>query len=345
MIHRRLLMLLLTALICGCGGGYDPPSLINKLRVLAVRADPPVVRATGPTTLQPLIAGVASGEQLCYAWAFCPFAWPKDGNFRCFDPRLQRSLGTSATATMTPATLFSALAEAPAVFEDLGIKIPDGLEPGATPTEGTENAQLETYILFKFATAASEGGVCPTDVAGWIDAPCKDRSACIAGYKRLAFAQKPEQAHANPTLETVELDGVAWPEDVTPTVGWYVGNPDDTFFGLSNGAVKLTPRWSEESRETIGKSIDPASTTLARESLLFSWFSDAGDYEKQRSYDDVPENHLLPPCVDDLPLRIWVVVRDGRNGVDWVQRHLRVAKTALVGHPLCNAVPSLPGCP
>lgn len=343
MSARSARVLACTVLLAACGQSYDPPSLINKIRVLAIRADPPVLRSTGPTTLEPLIVGVPAGEQLCQAWAFCPFAWPKDGNFRCFDPRLQSDLGTSVGATVTPAHLFKALAEAPAVFEDLGLKLPDNLGAGGGATD--EPPSLEAYVLFKFATAASEGGSCPTDVAAWLEQPCTDRDACIAGYKRLEFVTKAEDVHNNPDLTGLQIEGVDWPEGVTPTLAWYRGDPDDTFFGLSQGALEMVPTWSPESAEVIGENVDPTATEPAKEGLLFSWFSTEGDYVKQRTYDEVPENTFLPPCKDDLPVRLWLVVRDGRNGVDWLVRGAVVRKDAPAGNPLCALEPKPAGCP
>ncbi len=341
MSRQRALVAALALALVGCGQTYDPPSLINKLRVLAIRADPPVMRATAPTTLEPLVVGAPDGAQLCYAWAFCPFAWPKDGNFRCFDPRLQSALGTGSSAVVTPAAVFKALAEAPAVFADLGLEMPDNLPNGSTD----EAPAFETYVLFKIATAESEGGSCPSDVDAWLEQPCTDRSACLAGYKRLEFVSKEEDVHQNPSLEGLTIGGVDWPEGVTPTLAWYRGDPDDTFFGLDKGALALEPRWSDASREIIGASIDPSKTEPDRESLLFSWFSTDGDYVKQRTYDEVPENTFLPPCKDDLPLTVWVVVRDGRNGVDWVRREAVVRKDAPTGNPLCAVNASLEGCP
>ncbi len=329
------------AALPACGGTYDPPSLINKLRVLAVRADPPVMTTTGPTTLTPLVVGV--DEELCFAWALCPFAWSKDGAFQCFDPRLQKDVGTGPTAVVTPAQLFASLAEAPAVFEDLGIKLPDSLKDQQAAQESGNT--LELYVMFKVATRASQGGTCPTDIAPWLAAPCADRDVCLAGYKRLAFASKAEDVHSNPTLTGLELGGVAWPEALTPTVGPYKGDPDDTFFGFEKGALELVPTWTDESLETYGESLDPSKPGPLKESLLFSWFSTAGDYDKQRSYDEVPENSLLPPKATDLEMTIWVVVRDGRNGVDWLRRTLRVRNDAPAGYGLCNLDATLPGCP
>lgn len=326
------------AALGGCGSEYDPPSLINKLRVIAVRAEPPVLRVDAPTTLTPLVVGV--DEPLCFAWAFCPFAWPRDGAFECFDPRLQQAAGDGETATITPAHVFQSLAAAPAVFEELGLKLPEQVN---NPQQAAQDgASLETYVLFKVATRASLGGACPSDPQVWLDQRCGDRDTCLQGYKRLVLATKPEQVHTNPVLSRLEVNSVAWPEGLTPTVAPYAGDPDDAFFGLAGGALPLTPVWDPASRDKV-----PAGQGVAAkdESLLFSWFSTGGDFEKQRSYDEVPANAFLPPTSAAKPVRIWVVVRDGRNGVDWASREVVVQAGAPKGNPLCAAAGQLTGCP
>ncbi len=327
------------SLISACGSSYDPPSLINKLRVLAVRAEPPFLRPTGNTILTPLVVGL--DEPLCYAWAFCPFAWPKDGQYRCFDPRLLQPVGAGASATVTPAHMLATLAKVPEVFADLGVALPKGLDPKRDPAEAQD---VELQVLFKVATLQSVGGKCPSDIATWIEAPCVDREACVAGVKRLALVTTAEAAHTNPKLEGLRLDGVLWPDDLTPTVVPYRGDPDDTFLGLKEGAIRLLPVWSEDSLEPIGARLDPGASGVRNESLLFSWFSTAGDYQKQRSFDDFPDNALLPPERAG-PIRIWLVARDGRNGVDWLSREVDVQVKGSAGHPLCARKPALDGCP
>ena len=88
--------------------------------------------------------------------------------------------------------------------------------------------------------------------------------------------------------------------------------------------IKLTPQWSEDSVEAIVKTgIDGP----VKEGLLMSWFSTAGDFKKQRSYDDVPENTLKLAASDGDKtgvVQVWVVVRDGRGGIGWLERRLQI---------------------
>ncbi len=132
---------------------------------------------------------------------------------------------------------------------------------------------------------------------------------------------------------------VSWPEDVTIVV-----HPGDSF--------ELLPIWPAEAKEYVGKSADPTAPPVY-ETLLFSWFTSGGSWAKDRSYDEYPENVFTAPNLNPdgkpVPLKLWIVVRDGRNGTSWLERHVLVTQAAGdpldQRHPLCRTTPPLPGCP
>lgn len=338
-------VVLLVAMSAACNSMYDPPSLINKLRVLGVRAEPPVLTVTGPTTLEPLVVGYDADQPLCYAWSLCLFALSDGGNFRCIDAELETSLGTGSTASVNAGQVFEMLPKIGEVFDKLGLNPPE-IE-GQSPTDLAQDSTTEIYVRFKFAEAGTEGGTCPTDATAWLEKPCGDRSKCLAGYKRLELVTDPTKAHTNPVLEGIEVDGVAWPANVTPTVPCYQG--DAEFGQLGKGAMSITPIWDAASKEEIGPNPDPTKPEPVMETMLFSWFSTGGDFDKQRSYDEVPENAFLPPDYggkESQILTLWLVMRDGRNGTAWTQRNVEVRGDApYEGNPLCRADPTLKGCP
>lgn len=341
-----LALLASTLLGTGCGADYAPPSLINKLRIIGARAEPPVLTTAGKSQLDMLVVGNDPAEPLCYAWSFCLFALAQDGNYVCVDPDLELDLGTGPTAEVGAVDAFSLLPKIEPVFKKLGLNPPSQLTGGAN-ADPSDASGFELTVRFKVAEAGSEGGTCPSDGLAWLAKPCVDRSRCLAGYKKIALALDPKDAHSNPKLQGLEIDGVAWPEDVTPTVSCYRG--DSEFGQVGQGAVNITPLWDSESQEVIGPNPDPTKSGVLRETMLFSWFSTAGDYDKQRSYDEVPENAFLPPDYGgkvSQTARLWVVVRDGRNGTAWLSRQVEVRSDApLDGNPLCRVDPALEGCP
>ncbi|MBM4344844.1 MAG: hypothetical protein FJ100_15865 [Deltaproteobacteria bacterium] len=193
--------------LSGCGQEFAPPSLVDKFRVIGVRAEPPEIRLTQESKLDMLLVGHDPAAPLCYGWAFCPFAWSKDGNFACIDPDVQVELGTGATATVGFFHVIQALQNAPKVFDKLGLKPPTGAataqqQPdagcfagGVVPAAGPDGmgsfggADIpEMYILFQAGLASAYGGACPTSAAQMLAKPCADRSRCLAGYKRLSLA-------------------------------------------------------------------------------------------------------------------------------------------------------------
>lgn len=68
----------------------------------------------------------------------------------------------------------------------------------------------------------------------------------------------------------------------------------------------------------------------SQEEMLVSWFADAGEYDQERTSDANPDNGYSPPELDDgedeREVRMWVVLRDGRGGIDWYQQGLIVRR-------------------
>lgn len=416
---RLLLVLGLGLYVAACTDDFEPPYRVAKLRVLGIRATPPELGFASPSNLQMLAVGEHAGAQLCYAWAFCPFAWSKDGNFRCLDPDLQVDLGTAPTATVGMTTLFQSLANAGKVFDKLGLKspagtstagqtpdlgcIPGGQAPAGPGASAFGGADLpDGYVLFQVAEAKDLGGSCPTSPAAMLSKPCGDRTTCVAGFKRIGLAPMPgacapfdpqaeppcakdpavcaavtecgcdgknyanaceraaaqvslayvgqcRSANTNPDLQgvgmrVVSVDlakeisrGVDWPVDATPVVA-------------PGGQVQLWPRWDPADIQVIGPSNDPKATKPVEETLLFSWFATAGDFDKSRTWHGAPDVLYTAPTLNSGEasrlVTVWLVVRDERNGTGWLQRQLLVKPGAnMAKNPVCSLALGSPGCP
>ncbi len=356
----------------GCGADYDPPSLVNKLRIIAARADPPFVSMSKAPKLSLKVIGQDPDETLCYAWAACLVAMPLDGNYRCFDPRLQVPLGTQPEAKVTIANLLDMAKHLPEVAADNNLDLSSfggggSGEPDACPTEAPQLPVARITILFKVGEAGALGGSCPTDPAKMLDGVCADRSRCLAGYKSVQLAMgfemkncqpvpvpAPDKEHANPELTGLTLAGVPWSEAVTPVIRPFA--PTESVVDLDNVALdfeegefqqEVKPTWTPESIEVKGKSPDPTKGDV-NETLLFSWFSDAGDFKKQRSWDEIPENLYRadpPDPSDGQTVRLWLVVRDGRGGTDWLERKVMVRTDAQTSvNPICQQDGEAEGC-
>lgn len=423
------ILAIIPLVLTACGANYDPPSLIveNKVRVLGIHAEPPAIEVPVETTLTLLAAGTPSDVTLCYAWAYCPFTWSKDDDFRCIDDALLVPLGTDVSSAVGIADVFASISHAQEVFARLGLNPPGTTSAADDPcqksTGGAGNpfagtAIPDSYILFQVAEANQFGGTCP-DVKTALATACADRQKCLQGFKRLAVFPAPPQActpfdaskdrdcakadacdtHAvcgcdgrtyatdcarvaakvakqldtacpnqNPDLTGI---GLYWPVQggtlaslgtlqtdtgvykLDPAVSGVVNWPQDVTIVLNPGdTIELLPEWPTTAKEYVGKSTDPAAGPVY-ETLLFSWFTTAGVWNKDRSYDAYPENLFVAPGLaadgKDQDVTLWLVARDGRNGTTWLERHVTVQNVGTKGpdarHPLCRTSPPMAGCP
>ena len=67
-----------------------------------------------------------------------------------------------------------------------------------------------------------------------------------------------------------------------------------------------------------------------QESMLVSWFAEAGEFDQERSSDVNPDNGYSPPELDEgeeeREVRMWLVLRDGRGGIDWYEQGLIIRR-------------------
>lgn len=338
---------------------YDPPSLVNKLRVLGVRAEPPVIKPPLDTDLKLLAVGMPEGATLCYAWAFCPFAWAKEGQFACVDPDLQVALGTEATARVGIAELLEVQAKVPAVLEKLKLTLPAGLN-------GPPSVKCGDAVCEGSESAANCANDCPSGPPVCGDKRCvkaaEDFCTCAAdckaptSFETFVLFQVRTLASLGPTVAACPTDATAaiagiCANDRTCLAGYKrlavatlpcLAHSNPRILGVKlNGvpwpeaatptvalgdAVQVEPQLDLADKEVVGPFADP-SLGIEKESLLLSWFSTGGTYAKQRTFDSVPGNTFNTPQVVPTAgslVTLWLVVRDGRNGTAWTSRQMRV---------------------
>ncbi|GEM_PF-1924380 len=349
----------------------DPVTLIKEFRIVAIRAEPPYIAGPGvpgtsfgtPTEFTPLVVDHGDTGKLCYAWRLCPFAWTKDGNYRCIDPSLEVDLGTGPTAKATALDVFSALENVEKVAEKIGLNIgpskdAEGKDRNSGLGDQVESALgLQVSVLFMIGKPSLWGGTCPKTSAEMLNDVCPKRAGCIAGYTKVALATSPKHLNESPTFDGLKLDGVAWPAHVTPTIRHVddapqVGggpNPDAAELG-----VEIEPLYdAKKSMEVIrpAQNGQPAVT----ETLTMSWYSDNGVFRYSKTSDRVWKNRFLPArpgenfdedaSKDEVPASVWIVIRDNRNGLDWASRNVKVSINAPKNvHPLCAIDDKLKGC-
>jgi hypothetical protein len=262
---RRACAALLT-LCAACPSGLEEQSHISKLRVLAIRGEPPELVFDGgalPATTLTALAVTPDGGADFVQYALC----------------------TEITGSPSPTLPCPG---------DAGIDL---------PPLGALAARLDLSdprILAFASTAQIDGGIPPDPDAG---------IPLTVGFRATAGAQTLD-GFLDLTLRTAARG----PSDV---------NPQITGLDLSvaepipvKTTVRLTPLTAPKD--------DPTKK------YGFSFFATAGSMSSLRSTDTTASGGAAPIWVDwtapDVPgrVRIWVVLRDGRSGVDWLERDVEV---------------------
>ncbi|HJL20513.1 MAG TPA: hypothetical protein RMH99_32900 [Sandaracinaceae bacterium LLY-WYZ-13_1] len=168
---------------------------------------------------------------------------------------------------------------------------------------------------------------------------CEGESATteLVTFDLSLATDQPPNRHPSWDDETFMLDGVTWtaPDD-PPATGCAEA--------AGGAALPRVPRRGEEEpsavrfssspddREAFEELVygDPPSIEEMREELLVSHVATAGLFSRLSTevFDDdapAPEVSWRHPDAEDVPddgltVRFWFVVRDGRGGMDWVER-------------------------
>jgi hypothetical protein len=307
-----------TALVClgpavgGCTGELPPPSLVDRFRALAVRAEPPEVAPGEAAAFDLLLVdpyAPAEGRTRTFLWLAC--ATPPGTS-----PMACAQFATDPSAALPGAVTGSVTL--PACDEPAGSLTGGGLcllgtdetaayvPPADFLDAGDETRQVTTFV----AAATGE-----TDALGCVAQMAEQGSMtadCQVSYKRLTVSRSESPNH-NPGLATLLLDDAALPEtDVTP---------------VESGDHVLHAVAVDGSAEGFTKT----DGTTATEALLLSWYLAApGDPGSTRLpgtvklyRTEIPgedQTYTAPTEAGDVVL--WVVVRDDRGGVGWLRRDL-----------------------
>ena len=290
---------LLAAGLGGCGASFDSATLLSKLRLLALQAEPVNPAEGDTTTLTPLVYS-PSPAGLAFSWSWCPVLGQADDGYTC--PISYEDAGAMLAAAGAPAPL-------------------PAFELGADPTASFTNPFPPDVLA---ALCAGGFGGQPIDCTNGFPIRVSVRVAQGTATQRgTTVVRLPIAAgavsNANPVPGALSVDLASGPQAL-----------DDT------GSVVL-PRLQEnvlhaalddsQAETYVGAGLDGGTATL-RETLLLSWFAEMGDFDDLRtlfidrveSLPDATTNKWKPPAtrVDARSAaRLIVVVRDDRGGVGW----------------------------
>ncbi|HXJ18690.1 MAG TPA: hypothetical protein VMT03_00545 [Polyangia bacterium] len=290
---------LLAASLAGCGADFDPPTRLSKLRLLALQAAPVNPAAGETTTITPLVYS-PSDAALEFAWSWCPVLGQANDGYVCPISH------DDASAMLAAAGVTSSL--------------PD-FDLGAGPTASFTNP-FPPDALAALCGAGFDGQ--PVD--------------CKNGFPIRLSVRVTQGTAVQLGTTVIGLPIAAGaPSNANPTPGGLTIDLPSGTQALDDAGGVQVPRVQEsllhvavddgQAETYLGPGLDGGAATL-RETLLFSWFSELGDFDNRRtlfidgsnSLADASADKWTPPAtrVDDHPTsRLIVVVRDDRGGVGW----------------------------
>ena len=293
-------LLLLLSLLPGCvinGDKYPRPRdlapnwLVDRTRVLGIRAEPPEARPGDVVSFGALL-GTAPDEdpELGIVWLACPVD-AGSGSFGC-----ATDLGSIDLATADPAAL-----------AELGLI---GFEPGLPPLytvpddlldELDDRERLEgTYVLAQLLALPI---ALLDDPVGEIDF-----AEVESAYKRLIVSEAPTPNH-NPDIETFTVDRLPVPAGSDAVVWVEPGQTYDLGILLPDGAREIY-----EYLPTEGPSEEREEEPYA------SWYSTGGDMLEEVTIWPYLEASWTAPDERGATGTWYVVLRDRRGGMSWVTR-------------------------
>lgn len=303
--------------VAACGGDFDPASRIVGLRVLAVQAqkgpsgakvDGTYAKPGDAISLQALWHD-GKGRSTQWAWTLC--VRPASATvLGCF-----QKLGQDAAKTGTPPTF--ALGKDKDTFQFT--VPPDALD-------GVSDAARAGAIV-GVVTAVCPGTLAIAKQVNKNDLPltCTDDSGkavgtddFILGFKRIFLRTKDE--NKNPAITSVTLDGKEWKEGEALEVPASCGPDENRFDRCDGGGVEISPVVSPDVFE---KGTDEFGTNFT-EQLVVQYYATEGLFESDvRRAQDPNTKLLLRKGKGGPEVTVWIVIRDNRGGVSWLERKVK----------------------
>jgi hypothetical protein len=281
----RRALFLLAALLSGCADDFEKQSRISKLRILAVQAEPAELIAD-PNGPPP-------------ATSFTALAADPDGGVA----QLTWAL-CSVQGTIPPPTLDCPGAQ--------------GFDLPSTASRGVLDLGEPRFRDAYQQLVGGPGGSPPAQVKEQLAAGIP----VIFGFNAVLDPQQfhglstvtlrsPDPARPlnhNPAIASLTIDGVELAADGTTSVP-------------AGKKVRLAPMPADGSQE---------ATPDGPEKMNYTFFATGGEVQTLRSTDATATGEPADPSIDfdtpklPGPVKLWVVVRDGRGGVGWMARTIDV---------------------
>jgi hypothetical protein len=303
----------------GCTGELPPPSLVDRFRVLAVRAEPPEIAPGAAAALDLLLVdpyAPAGGRARSFLWLAC--ATPP-GTSAAACAQFATDPGAALPGTATGDVALPACDDPAVSLTGGGLCLlgMDATTAFAAPADflAAGDAARDVTIFVAAAAGAGDAITCVAQVVeqGSVATDCQ------VSYKRITVSSS-TTPNRNPGLRALVMDGAELPEASVTTVG-----PGDHALQAEAG-------------DGSAEGYTDADGTAATEVLLLSWYlaapGDPGSTrlpgEVQLYRTELPGSDQTYTAPDEAgEVLLVVVIRDDRGGVGWLSRDLRATGGTL----------------
>lgn len=334
---RRLALAASIPALLACGVHFEPQYLVRDLRILAARVEVKGAAAsladgdTGDTlVLTALVANPQGLGPLSVSWKAC---YPVFGQAvpPCLDPAYLRDP--------------SSLETAPGLV-DLGVgvsvevPVPAELAPVLATLVGRAQSQpayaCTLYAEVPVLAIATAGGsrqmavkrvrITPyRELAGTSlqDAYVPNQNPALAEV-RASPSSSTGCVGGSPVIRSCASDADCGGVACLPGAGGAAGACDDP---LPGGEVTLCTVPAPGAAQTYSECNADGSRVLRDESLTYQWYTTAGTFGSRDPSAGAGSGNqtgdratFFPPSG---PATVWVIIRDGRDGLGWLQRDFR----------------------
>jgi hypothetical protein len=289
----------------GCDAGFEKQSIVLDLRALAAQANPPEVvldidvmdpdsfeqLSIPPITVTALYADPGEARRLEWIMTACP----PTRSLRCDDPT------------------------APYIAVDFG-SIDDPEDAGSQGISGTFTATPAVLQeSLRLDDAALLGGIGVQIEIVVFPAGDPDLSRAVFASKKVLYSPRlpaARVANSNPPLPELTVHGARCGDPLEPP--WQVRAGDEL-------TIMVTE--PEGARETYQLPTFDGSVRTITENLSYQWYATAGSFSAEMTGGPLDpfgnEPALLSKWTapnDPGEVRFWLVVRDERGGVSWLER-------------------------
>ncbi|MBK8010385.1 MAG: hypothetical protein IPK13_03495 [Deltaproteobacteria bacterium] len=296
--------------LTACNDEFTPYNEVEGFRLLAMAADPPWLGANESAKLSALVVADPTEADVRYRWSWCPLTTGQVGGYTCAVSHDELQA---------------------AVDDAIGVGVVD-VPPFEFATTATASFtySLSPLVLRGVCAYLAEG-----DIPDFVSVPeCGEHypltirlevtsgNQTIVGIKSLPLILEGDARNKNP-----EARGL------TASVATSTGTPltEDGSAVLRRGVeYDLELDIDEGAAETL-----TSTSTQERERLVVTWFVSAGETDRTRTsflegqipFEQTKKNKWkLPTAVNDdaETARIWIVIRDGRQGTSWLTRSVKL---------------------